>query len=397
MNLNISTQFTNNFQGNSNSTKLNCIKGEFVDIFKESKNFNENIELDKEINEEDEQKNIDYELLQNILNNLSVVDQLGVIKTSFNLEAKAFNNMHGLAEILKKIDLENISQVIKNNENNQIISNNLYEKILINKYIKHDELIKNILPSDNYNDLEIHNELMKNNLSGLENSQTSDKNVIGNVNNFQEIKNYNYVDSINKNNLFYENKHEIIDKDLITLNSILEENDNNFIIQNNLGASNINNFNNNLSDISHIKEIRKEFINEDIVQTIKYLKSNGIEEIKIKITPRELGEMTIKLIKNIEETKVAITITKEDIFDLVKKNISEISKHLNDLNIKVKDIVVEIKQDSQKDFNNNLSQDFNKNNQQDKQRKSRYKSIKLKNENDIKEFSVEDDNLNILI
>ena len=43
--------------------------------------------------------------------------------------------------------------------------------------------------------------------------------------------------------------------------------------------------------------VRSEYIANDIVESINYLKVNNLEEIKVKMNPKDLGELHIKIIK----------------------------------------------------------------------------------------------------
>ena len=107
--------------------------------------------------------------------------------------------------------------------------------------------------------------------------------------------------------------------------------------------------------------------------------------------------MTIKLIKNHEETKVLITISKDDVFDMVNKKIGDITKHLNDLNINVKEVSVDIKSDNKNFFSDNLSQQFDKKNQQNKKKRTKYEDTEIENIEEIKENNRVEENIDILI
>ena len=49
-------------------------------------------------------------------------------------------------------------------------------------------------------------------------------------------------------------------------------------------------------EIVHQQVIRSEYISEDFVQTIKYLKVNNKEEINVKMNPKDLGELVLSVI-----------------------------------------------------------------------------------------------------
>ncbi|MCH1969991.1 hypothetical protein [Romboutsia hominis] len=108
--------------------------------------------------------------------------------------------------------------------------------------------------------------------------------------------------------------------------------------------------------------------------------------------------MTIKLVKHGEENSLSITVSKNNIFDLVNKNINDITKHLNDMNIKVKDVSININSENQNVFSDNLNQNFNNKNSQQERQKNNQRRISDIMLEDINEISnIEEDNLNILV
>ena len=405
MNLNISTQFINNFQGNNTIKDTACNKTEFKGVFEILGNIDEEINLDT--NEENLEAII-YDLLKNILNN-KIIDfrELSDFKeNTFSTSEQVDGNFKNQLDLLKQIG--------------SLLKSNGLDESSINNEIKLDnnefyELIKQNIENGNFDKeelVQLKNILDKGLTPSIKNLKTETTDIENKlkqeVNNLEAYKKLEVSSLSNKNNILENNlqKLAIKDKDLSTLESILDIKDgNDFMFQNN----NLNSLSTKASGNNGLKEvpinnIRQEFIGEDIVKTVRYLKSNGIEEIKIKISPRELGDMTIKLIKNAEETKVSITVSKEDVFDMVNKNIGDITKHLSDLNIKVKEIAVDIKNDNQKFFSENLNQEFNKKeqefnkrNQENKKKRNKYQQVGIENIEDINQKESLEENINILI
>ena len=112
-----------------------------------------------------------------------------------------------------------------------------------------------------------------------------------------------------------------------------------------------------------VTEIRQEFITEDIIKSVKYMKNSDLEELNVKLNPRNLGEISIKLSKNI------------------------------------KDIVINVKSENENLFSDNLNKEFN----QDRRFNQNNSNKNKKNNNQIieelhnSEHNKDDDNLNILI
>lgn len=144
-----------------------------------------------------------------------------------------------------------------------------------------------------------------------------------------------------------------------------------------------------------ITEVRQEFISDDIVKAVKYIKSNGMEELNVKFNPKDLGEISINVLKDNDGSNLLITVDSDNVLDLVNNNIEDIKNHLKDTNINVKDVVIAVKQDEENMFSDNLNQHFNKE-QSYKQNKNKKDSNETIEEIAINDYK-NDENLNILI
>ncbi|MFR3498959.1 MAG: flagellar hook-length control protein FliK, partial [Paraclostridium bifermentans] len=204
----------------------------------------------------------------------------------------------------------------------------------------------------------------------------------------------NIATNANKNNIVDVNqKDKSKDESLSILENIADKNASDLSIINNKTFTQETSINKNLPAVT----IRASNIGDDFIKMVKYLKNNNIEEIKVNINPKELGDMTIKLLKDSEATKVFIHVGKEETFNMLNKNLHDINKHLTDLGIKAKDIVVEMKSNDQNFFSDNLSQEFSKKEDQKKQkRNNRSNGTNLNSVEDLDENKIDESNLNIL-
>lgn len=407
MNLNISMQIMNNFQGSANGSTSSSSKDQFEGLLNALKTNVEDSELT--LNANDNTEDVDYTLIQQLMNLLQQIGQIDDSGKLNLLDKDTDINLDTLVDFVKNQnmnqlqtkDIDNlIESLVKSGEMKLTRPENLNEEVL-NK-------IKEILNSKSSNKDILDNVKSNNNVLDSLNEeskvQDTNKNLDVNfntINKKQEQDSYDKLDIITLNtkpNMIKATESDNSDKDLNTLEDILGEKNNNQIIFS-PGVNTTSGTNENAEVMTNppVKEIRQEFIGDDVVKTVRYLKANGLEEINIKISPRELGEMTIKLIKHAEETKVAITISKDDVFDLVNKNVGDIVKHLNDLNIKVKEVSVDIKNDNQKFFSDNLNQEFERKNHQNQKRRNKNINNRIEDIEDSIESRLDEDNLNILI
>ncbi|MDU6114397.1 MAG: flagellar hook-length control protein FliK [Paeniclostridium sordellii] len=341
------------------------------DLLKEIDSLLTNIKNQKiDINSNNEKQNqlidsINDEFLENV-------------DLNFNLDFKTIFNKK------KDEDLIGLDKVIN-------LDNNLSDDLKSDKMSKKteekiDNILKNVSLEDSKN--------KKLNLESISSKVTSDqKNMVDELDNqVKSLKSYeelNVSTNSNKSNVL-DLKPKEEDKDLNVLENILDKNANVFSQVSNKTFIQESNTNKNVPTVT----IRANQMADDFIKMVKYLKNNNIEEIKVNINPKELGDMTIKLMKDSEATKVFINVSKEDTFHMLSKNIGDINKHLFDLGIKSKDVVVTMKSNGENFFSDNLNQQFNKREESRKQKRNNTKQV-----SSIEEFEEVDNlqqNVNIL-
>lgn len=392
---------------------INYLQGDSDNILGKTEQGIFNKVLDGLFEDSDKSEDIDYNLILNLLNNLKLFNTPEDLK-NMNKAYTELDDVEGLNSVpndTNEINLNMEAGDFKVNTNSLSseelkILNNLKNN-LKNEYITLNNETRKIELSDKEIEVlkKLDSAISNNKDNTISNSKIEENNELFQTNKldnveleknekFSQLETSNTTDKLNSMRNKELDKES--DKELDTLESILNgDNDNNFILNNNqLANKDLNSI--NTTSRQEITTIRQEYIGEDIINTVKYLKSSGQEEITIKISPRELGDMTIKLVNNQEEASVAIVISKADVFDLVKDNQGEIAKHLKDLNINVKEISVEMKGNTQNNFSSNLNQEFERNNKGSQQ--GRKKNISSADEpiEDIEEVEIED-NVNILI
>ena len=124
-----------------------------------------------------------------------------------------------------------------------------------------------------------------------------------------------------------------------------------------------------------------------------------MESLNVKFNPRDLGEISINISKNNEESNLLITIDNDNVFDFVNKNIEDIKNHLKDTNIDIKDVFITVKSDNENLFSDNLNRGFNQesNFKQNKNNKFKKDNQEIIDDLTINDYNNDDENLNILI
>lgn len=95
----------------------------------------------------------------------------------------------------------------------------------------------------------------------------------------------------------------------------------------------------------------KELINEatmarDLVQNIKFMSTEGIDKLMVKINPRELGELVISLSKDANGMKADIEATNKETYRMLLQNSDEIKKYLGEQNIKIDEVNISLAKDT---------------------------------------------------
>ena len=94
-----------------------------------------------------------------------------------------------------------------------------------------------------------------------------------------------------------------------------------------------------------IPTINKETIVSDVIKTVKYMVSDGVKELAVKINPKELGEVIITLVQEEGAIKASIKATSKDTYNLLSQNLIEMKKNLAEQNIKVQGVDISLNQE----------------------------------------------------
>ncbi len=101
------------------------------------------------------------------------------------------------------------------------------------------------------------------------------------------------------------------------------------MINKNLDTNKVKNDNVNLKHI-------ESNVMDDSIKAIKHMKTNDIQELTIKLRPKELGDMNIQLLKDGENMRAVVTVFNKDVFDSINKNMTDLKQHLELTNVNIK-------------------------------------------------------------
>ncbi|WP_234119844.1 flagellar hook-length control protein FliK [Clostridium hydrogenum] len=127
--------------------------------------------------------------------------------------------------------------------------------------------------------------------------------------------------------------------------------------------------NTNAASVSgEVPTINKATFVQDLVQSVKYMDLNNMKELTVKINPKELGEVIIKLTVENNQMKASIQTANKETYSLIHSSLADINKELNNQNIKIQDFSVNIYDDTTYFGGQNSKQGNESGNQSDKQK-----------------------------
>ena len=271
------------------------------------------------------------ELLKNI-NNL-INEYLNKSDTNIIL-----NNFDTVKEVKSNL-LDEIKNLINTTESNSIekiedkLSTNTTKEIL-NALIMNTNM--ELEPKDNIKDdkekIDIHSE-------NLTNIHINKEKI-----NSQETKNEESLNKENpsKNNTTNEKEDSIDKREEDILMKFLEDDNNESFSKTLTYYDKLNKLNSTVEIIKEPISINKETINLDFIKNVKYMITNSVEELKVKIYPKELGEMTIKILSEEGIIKAEIKATSKETYNLLNSNINEIKKTLENQNFRIQEVNIGI-------------------------------------------------------
>lgn len=151
------------------------------------------------------------------------------------------------------------------------------------------------------------------------------------------------LENSNSSEMFSESKDN--SKENKFLNSLLDDkNDNSFENKINLFASRTQNVQGQ-NAVQRGLTVNKATFTQDLIRDVKYMSTNSIKELTVKVNPGNLGEITIRLIQEDGLMKANLKANSKETTALLAQSLAEIKKELGDQNIKISEVNIELYND----------------------------------------------------
>lgn len=328
------TNINSNIDTNTNTVSKNNNNNNVLDFTSETISSNSEINLTKE-------------------NLVSIIDKKIIIDNFQELNLSKDTNL--ILEFMSTLDEKDILTI-----------ENLY-----NVNLKKDALINNYKEFliDNYN-------YVSNNTSM---NESKDMSIDAFYNTFKtsskanNVKNYKNIDSLDSNGLI----------DLLSNTSILKANN----TDNSFKSTNINNL-----------VLHRDNISKDLQSSVLHMKNSNIKQLKLRLTPRELGEMIIDISQVDNISNIKLTVSNDETLSLMQKNLKEIIYSLKEANLISENSSVVVQSgNTQREFSSDSNGFFNQNNNKRDQSKVSFDIDSIENlDHNINTKIKYDSQLNIL-
>lgn len=341
------------------------------------------------VNDDEENKSFKDNLLEikDILQNLIKTEE-DLKLSGINLELLDNKSLDLIKEDLAKEVKSLIDSIPEDTKANIITS--------IEKSLGSNDTDSNI--KEIFNSL-VHKAVEKDN--SLENSSEVDTKI----NNMDSTKEVNTVDKLgaensdelNKetfsNNTNTTNKEDISKKEEEVLMKFLDD-DSSITSAKNLNYYNkLNGLPTSTDEVKMPVTVNKETLGMDIIKNVKFMMKDAISELKVKVYPKELGEMTIKILSEEGIMKAEIKATSKETYNLLNSNLNEIKKLLENQNIKIQEVNIGLYSEDTTFFS---GEDTSQNKDFKSSKTQKVSGISTGDEEEIIEEFILDNNLNIL-
>ena len=210
-------------------------------------------------------------------------------------------------------------------------------------------------------------------------------------------KGYSQDQSSNEseNNEMFSGKKETSKEDKF-LNSLLDDNKDNSVDNKiNLFASRTQNVQGQNTVVRGLT-VNKATFTQDLIQDVKYMSTNNLKELTVKVNPGNLGEITIKLIQEDGLMKANLKANSKETTALLSQNLAEIKKELGDQSIKISEVNIDLYNEDTtffKDggFGGTLSQEQGRDENKSSSTGASRNSLEIQNDEDLFENNAEID------
>ena len=305
--------------------------------------------------------NISSEPINN--NNSNVLENINLLKNNTVFESE---NINIFENVIEEASLNNSENIDLNEETSSNIINLSIEEIVKTLNLEEDKVVT----KDNIDKIltvlcdKDGNEIKKDKfIEVVDSSKGESKKDTS-----QGVEMLKMVFNIDKSNGEQKGEEDILAK-LMTMDEDTNKVED-YIVEDTPIFTEVLNSKNDVASslISEVKPVAvsRETVATDVVSNVNYMVKNQVEQLTVKIYPKELGEITIKIISEDGIMKADIKSTSKETYTLLNSNMEEIKKHLSNESLIIKEVNIGLYEDttyySGQGFSNKFNDERNKEN-----------------------------------
>lgn len=271
------------------------------------------------------------------INNIFIKETDFVIDLGENLIVNDKNNLKDIQSILNEF-VRVLDEDIMPNLENQVLKEDL------SKLENEIEVFNNIL-SSNITTLDEKSVVgLKSIIKEKINTAESNSNIVVDKEIEDEVTTIPVVEEeASDNGSEWSNKS--FDNEEKVLNSILNDGEDKkvttkFTLMNNNISSR------NVEKVDAPKVINRINMVEDIVKSVKYMTSNNIKELVVRINPKDLGEVAIRIVQEDGIMKANLKASSKETYSILSQNLGDIKRYLGEQNIKIQQVDISLYEDT---------------------------------------------------
>lgn len=271
------------------------------------------------------------------INNTFIKETDFVIDLGENLIVNDKNNLKDIQSILNEF-VRVLDEDIMPNLDNQVLKEDL------SKLENEIEVFNNILSSNIPNSDEKSVVGLKSIIKEKINVAESNSNIVVDKEIEDEVTHIPVVEEEASDN-GSEFSKKSFDNEEKVLNSIINDGEDKKVttkftlMSNNISSSNV-------EKVEVPKVINRGNMVEDIVKSVKYMTSNNIKELVVRINPKDLGEVAIRIVQEDGIMKANLKASSKETYSILSQNLGDIKRYLGEQNIKIQQVDISLYEDT---------------------------------------------------
>ncbi|MDY4721131.1 flagellar hook-length control protein FliK [Clostridium paraputrificum] len=282
-------------------------------------------------------ESINSEKVVESINNTFIKETDFVIDLGENLIVNDKNNLKDIQSILNEF-VRVLDEDIMPNLDNQVLKEDL------SKLENEIEVFNNILSSNIPNSDEKSVVGLKSIIKEKINAAESNSNIVVDKEIEDEVTHIPVVEEEASDN-GSEFSKKSFDNEEKVLNSIINDGEDKKVttkftlMSNNISSSNV-------EKVDVPKVINRANMVEDIVKSVKYMTSNNIKELVVRINPKDLGEVAIRIVQEDGIMKANLKASSKETYSILSQNLGDIKRYLGEQNIKIQQVDISLYEDT---------------------------------------------------